>query len=345
MSNNMTPRRSASLLILLVTLLMVGTACLTAAPNLDSMSQTVTPMSAAVKQTITARALEAEGENDDLATAIVVATARSREIYATQTVRASLNDEAKLATATAIAPMVAELPRYGVDPSQGYVAWIHDPISIELNGYQQQGFANDHQEVTAKDFVLVSDITWNTKNSLSGCGFTFRSDGNQNKPNAYSVIITRTASGHLAFTATTDGQMSNFRTFFPKDNDKSFDWQNGATNRLAVVAKGPILEVYTNGQLVGTIDTSQPPPPNMMAASMPELPSGASNSQIEDYQNQIAQYGDSVDMINSQLATARKNFDKNKPILTEGLLGFLGMSQSGYMKCDFSNAWLFILDE
>ena len=46
----------------------------------------------------------------------------------------------------------------------------------------------------------------------------------------------------------------------------------------------------------------------------------------------------------AQLNDARKNFALNKPFLYDGLLGFLGASDSGHMICTFQNAWLFILN-
>ena len=138
---------------------------------------TLTPLSAAVAGTATAQAANVGGAGDQLATAVAKATAQSADIYATETARASLNDASRLATATVIAPVVAELPRYGIDPGQGHVAWVHKPVTIDLNGYQQSGYANDYQQITAKDFVMAADITWYTFNSLSACGFMFRSNG------------------------------------------------------------------------------------------------------------------------------------------------------------------------
>ncbi len=61
---------------------------------------------------------------------------------------------------------------------------------------------------------MAADITWHTFNSLSACGFMFRSNGNTNKPTQYMVIITRYATGYLAFTATVKGEMSNMRTIY-----------------------------------------------------------------------------------------------------------------------------------
>ena len=329
------------LILLLLVILVSGCG----ARQTDPMSLTLTPLSAAVAGTATAQAANVGGAGDQLATAISKATAQSANIYATQTARGSLNDASRQATATVIAPVVAELPRYNIDPGQGYVAWVHKPVTIDLNGYQQTGYANDYQQVTAKDFVMAADITWYTYNSLSACGFMFRSNGDKNKPSQYMVIITRFATGYLAFTATVDGQTSNMRTFYPPQQDKSFNWQNNATNRLAVVARGALIDVYTNGVMIGEIDTTQPPADSLQSPPTLELPKNATPEQLQEYQNQMTQNSQNIDLVKSQMSDARKNFAKNKPIFSEGLLGFIDVSQSGESKCTFSNGWLFILNK
>ncbi len=319
-------------------------ACGLGAGQPNPMLLTLTPLSAAVAGTATAQNANVGGAGDQLATAIAKATAQSADIYATETARASLNSASKLATATVIAPAVAELPRYDIDPGQGYVAWVHKPVTIDLNGYQQSGFANDYQQVTAKDFVMAADITWYTFNSLSACGFMFRSNGNTNKPSQYMVVITRYATGYLAFTATVDGEISNMRTFYPYTNDKSFTWQNNATNRLAIVVHGALIDVYTNGVLIGEIDTTQPPPDSLQSPPSLEIPKNATPEQLQDYQNQIDQNSQNITLCRARCPMHRKNFAKNKPIFSEGLLGFVDVSQSGESKCTFSNGWLFILE-
>ena len=88
-------------------LLSLASGC--GASQLDSMSLTLTPLSAAVAGTATAQTANVGGAADQLATAVAKATAQSANIYATETARASLNDASKMATATVIAPVVAEL--------------------------------------------------------------------------------------------------------------------------------------------------------------------------------------------------------------------------------------------
>lgn len=191
---------------------------------------------------------------------------------------------------------------------------------------------------------MAADISMNTYNSLSACGFMFRSNGNATKPTQYMVVITRYATGYMAFTATVDGEMSNMRTIYLYAQDKTFSWQNDAINRLAVVARGKMIYAYTNGVLVGEIDTSQPPPDSYQSPPRIELPANANPDQVQDYQNLIDQNSQNTDFVNGQMGTARKNFAKNEPILTEGLLGFINVSQSGQSKCNFSDAWLFIIE-
>ena len=330
-------------ILALTVLFLLGAGCGSGTKKMDSISLTLTPMSASVKGTATANA-ETSGSSDELATAIGKATSQAGNLYSTQTAVGALNEPSRLATATAIAPVVAELPRYGIDPGQGYVAWLHGPVTIDLQGYQQTGYANDYQNITATDFVMAADITWNTFNSTSGCGFMFRSNADTNKPSQYVVLITRVASGHLAFLGMSDGKIANFRTFYPKDQDKSFSWFNDATNRLAVVARGKTVDLYTNGVLIGQVDVTQPPSALISFPPALELPSGASEAQRLDYDNQIAQQNSGFDELNAQLYQARQNFTTSNVILTDGFLGFIGMSESGSMVCEYTNAWLFTIE-
>jgi len=336
--------KKISLAFVMVFLVVLSLACGLGAKSISQMDQTLTPLSAAVAGTATANSQNVGGPAEELSTAIAKATSQSAEIYATITARSSLNDASRQATATVIAPAVAELPRYNVDPASGHVAWIQGPLMIDLNGFQQSGYANDYKQITAKDFAMAADVNMNTFNSLSACGFMFRSNGDPNKPSQYMIVITRYATGYMAFTATVKGEMSNMRTIYLAAQDKKFDWQNNATNRLAIVVRGKMIDAYTNGVLVSSIDTTQPPPDNQQSPPSFQPPANADSQQLQDYQNQIAQNQQNMDLVNSQMSDARKNFAKNKPIFDEGLLGFVGVSQSGHTTCTFNNTWLFLIE-
>ena len=311
----------------------------------ESISLTLTPMSGLIRETLTARAGEEGSSDNDLATAVAKATAKAEGIHATQTARAALNEPSRLATVTAMAPVVAELPRYGIDPGEGYVAWMHKPITLDLSGFGQTGFANDYPQITAGDFVMASDITWNTKNSISGCGFMFRLNGDQTNPSQYMVLVTRTGMGRIGWLALMDGQVSNFREYYPKDKDKSFTWFNDETNRLVVVARGDKLSLYSNGTLIDEIDITQGPPDVTLKQPPIIVPPNVLPGQLEQFRQLANEQDQGNNQSKVQLDEARKNFAIKKPFLYDGLLGFLAASVAGRTICTFQNAWLFVLNQ
>jgi hypothetical protein len=63
------------------------------------------------------------------------------------------------------------LPKYGVDPSEGKIGWVHPPVSLDASGYREFEYINYYIGTLAQDFVISADITWNTVGSTSGCGF------------------------------------------------------------------------------------------------------------------------------------------------------------------------------
>lgn len=303
----------------------------------------IAALGTAVAQTATAAALSG-GEVNDLATAEAKATEKARDVQATQTARAVGQSGSEAAEATLAAPMVAELPQYGLDKSSGRPAWLHDPLVLEISGYQQMTYGNDHMEVTAADFVLAADLTWDTQYGSSGCGFMFRSDGNQDKPNMYLILATRFANGHVIFSALADGEIANVHDFYPKTNDKSFQWQNGTTNRLAIVARGNLIEIYTNGVKIGEVDTTKPPT-QLPSPPKPFPPIDQSDAAaMQAYQNQLKEYQDILKQQEAMFRTAQKNYNERMAVFDEGFLAFVAASESGKTKCTFEDAWLWLLE-
>ena len=226
----------------------------------------------AFSKTVTARAVEASAPQATVAVLAAQATQNLEMIQTTRAVQTQSVDLNALATATAAAPLRAELPLYGVDPADGYPGWIHQPITLSVTGYHQFGFKTDYHTITAKDFVLVSDIQWESQYGTSGCGFVLRSNGDQRSLNQYVVVATRLGYGHIFFAALVDGKPANFKDLYANSADPFFDWQNQATNRLAIVGRGNLLTVYTNFSKIGEIDVSQPPASTPNLPPMPEKP-------------------------------------------------------------------------
>lgn len=312
-------------------------------PQSDSANATLSAMRQAIAGTTTAEAVDAANAGD-LATAEAVATQQSQDISATQTAQVADRDETQLATATVAAPVIAELPTYGLDASSGRVGWIHDPLTLEVSGYQQMTFGNDYMNVTAKDFVLAADVTWDTQYGDSGCGFLFRSNGDQQKPDGYMLIASRFANGRVVFTALADGEPANMRHFYPREVDRSFEWQNGTTNRIAIVARDNLIEVYTNRLKIGEIDTTQPPKQPILPPR-PEPPVDQLDQNAKKiYEDQLEQYEDIVQQSQTNFQVAKTNFEAGKSIFTDGFLSMLAATQGGRTECKFDKAWLWLLE-
>jgi hypothetical protein len=329
-------------LIMLIVLTILLQAC--GANNAsESMDATVSAIRQALAGTATAEQIKAVNAGE-LAAAQAEATQKSLNISATQTAQFANRDVSGLATATLTAPIIAELPSYGLNGSSGRIGWIHNPLTLEIRGYQEFTYGNDFMNITAGNFVLAADITWNTQYGDSGCGFMFRSNGDQQKPDQYMVIATRFAEGHVVFTALDDGELANMHDFFPKSQDRSFDWQNGTTNRIAIVARDNLIEIYTNLIKIGEIDTTQPPKPINMPPVPLQPPDNASPEVKDFYQEQLDVYQQISQQAQQNYQIAYANYQKSKPIFSDGFLSMLAFTQGGTTQCKFDNTWLWLLE-
>ena len=184
---------AAILLFVIGTLL--GACTLPSSASDVSEQSTLDAISDYVRQTSTAVAALQQNPNASVETAQAEATTQAQSVSATQAAIGALSAEDQAATATAVAPILAELPTYGVDPAAGRIGWIHPPVTLEVEGFMQYDYVNYFISTLAADFVVSADITWDAIGSASGCGFVFRSDGNEDALNQYLAILTRVASG------------------------------------------------------------------------------------------------------------------------------------------------------
>src|SRR5512134_490376 len=254
-----------------------ASACGSSPANVAKQS-TLDAISASVRQTSTAVAFQNENPNASIETAQADATSKAQLSSGTQSAQEELSAEARAATETAEAPIRAELPKYGVDPSSGRVGWIHPPVSLEVEGFMQYDYVNYFISVLASDFVVSADITWDAIGSAAGCGFVLRSDGNERALNQYLALITRVASGHILFGTMAKGEVVTGQDIYAYNVDPAFDWQNNATNRFTVVGRGNRFFLYTNGTLIGEIDPTAPPKSPVLPPE-PKKPADTSNAE------------------------------------------------------------------
>lgn len=254
------------------------------------------------------------------------------------------NPDNLTATAAAFAPILASLPKYGVDPSEGQIGWVHPPVSMDASGYHHFEYINYYLGTLAQDFVISADITWDTVGSTSGCGFVLRSNGDENALDQYVAIITRVASGHFLFSTMSDGEIVTGRDIYARYKDKSFNWENLTTNRLTIVGRGNRFWVYTNDTLIGEVDPSAPPVKPSLPPE-PENPGTNADAQAKAlYEQQKLEHETIIAQINADYAARMRAYSGADTVFDRGFMALVAVSESGRKTtCSFDNTWLFLI--
>jgi hypothetical protein len=249
------------------------------------------------------------------------------------------------ATQTALQPILGELSLYGIEPQPGKLGWIQPPLSLEVDQYLGTKFDTKFPLTVAKDFVLSSDITWNTEYGGSGCGFVFRSDGKKDAPSQYLVATSRLADGHVFFAVMSQGELVVGKDFYANGIDPKFDASNGATNHLAVVAQGNTFTIYSNGTKLGQADPTAPLPP-LDLPKPPAKPANLSDPVANaQYQSALADYRALVTRLKAEYEKRLGLWRKLDKVFERGFVSLGVVAQSGRTQCDFNNAWLWLLGE
>ena len=315
-------------------------ACGGPSENEIAKQSTLDAISASVRLTSTAKAAFDENPNASIETAQAQATAQAESVAATQGAQAALSVEDQAATATAIAPILAELPKYDVDPNAGQVAWIHPPVSLEVEGFMNFDYVNYFISNLATDFVISADITWDAIGSESSCGFVMRSNGNDDAMDTYLATISRVASGHFIFLTVAKGEVVTGQDIYADGRDPAFDWQNQATNRLTVVGRGNHFWIYTNGTLIGDVDPSAPPV--LLLPPEPKQTAGISDAAFALL---LVQFDQEVALVKAEHNARLKALKDADTTFDRGFMALVALSRAGAKAtCQFDNAWLWLIE-
>lgn len=330
--------------LLTVLLPFFGSVVAACGSNQSGQGATVQALSESISKTATSAAAEEFNSDAQLETVQAQATENSQAIAETQSAAQNLSVEAQAATASAVAPFLQELAEYGIDTNSGHMGWIHPPVTLDIQGYLQYDYANYFINTIAADFVVSAEITWDTSYGTSGCGFVLRSDGNEDAYSQYLAIATRGGNGRVIFSSMDEGEVKNAVDNYAYGRDPLFDWQNGTTNRVAVVARGEAFTIYTNGTKVGEV-AARKPPVLVLPAPPTEPPAGAPEEIIKKFEDEMKAYNDQVAIMQARYQQNRVIYQEDTPYFERGFVALVALSESGRTICTFENAWLWIMDE
>lgn len=158
----------------------------------------------------------------------------------------------KTATAVALSEMVKpDLTTYGINPEDGHVAWFNkDSINLEATSYSEEKYYPLNELGKVGDFVLKTNVTWDSTGGLAGCGITFRADEDVKQGGHYSFLMMR-----LQFQPYWDIEYHKFNewqaTFTVTGKPMSanqLDDEKNSDNDITLIARGENFDLYFNGE-------------------------------------------------------------------------------------------------
>ncbi len=159
---------------------------------------------------------------------------------------------AQTATQAAIDNRVnAELVEYGIDPSLGQVVWAYeDAVELDGGGYATGFYQKIEDLGVLEDFVVQSEITWNTSGALAGCGFIFRApdDWDLDIGDWYEFYMLRVQYAPVWFLDYwKDGRWEYSMPGWSGVESGNIEDENDSKNILTLDVVGDTFTVYING--------------------------------------------------------------------------------------------------
>lgn len=161
------------------------------------------------------------------------------------------------ATVEAALPEINDiLEDYGFSTDVGHFGYTHDSVAVTVDTYQERSHMTDFPDVKFHNFVLHTDMTWNTSSGLAGCYIAYRADGDLQRGKQYRMIMIRLQGLPLwgLFKFSNDyGDPIMDDELLP---DGRLEDTQGSTNKIVIVAEDTKFTIYANGERMGTVVNS-----------------------------------------------------------------------------------------
>jgi hypothetical protein len=171
---------------------------------------------------------------------------------ATPDASATAQAAADQAAARAMDEVGNELESIGFSADSGQLLWLQDgSVGIELDEYGQWIFLPFDEDLVAADFVLKTDVTWESTSGLMACGLIFRSERNIKEGKQYYYAMTRLSG--LPMWAISYLQYSQYQKDISAARANSaINQDQGGTNKIVLVAEGEKFTLYINDIRAGS---------------------------------------------------------------------------------------------
>ena len=151
-----------------------------------------------------------------------------------------------------------DLNTIGQSLPPGKLGWMQtETYPIDMTEYQEEVMPAFAEDLVANDFILKTDITWNSTSGLVTCGFNFRSESNLEEGKQYRFEILRLSG--LPLFALSYLEFNQYKqNMAPWVQSRAIDQTQGATNEVILIAEDGKFLVYINDVRAGQyIDFSE----------------------------------------------------------------------------------------
>jgi len=165
--------------------------------------------------------------------------------------------QAEATVQSVVAHIQSEMKALELSSEEGHIEWFaEEKERLSVNTYQESLYATlPVGEV--EDYIIHTDVTWDSSSGLAGCGIHFRANEDFQHGGHYDFVLMR-----LAFQPAWDIEYINFNKWqqtltgkvMYSDVINDDPW---GTNQLTLVVKGKEFTPYINGEKFRTVTHSK----------------------------------------------------------------------------------------
>lgn len=145
-----------------------------------------------------------------------------------------------------------ELENLGYTPDSGHVGWIQTySDEITLDSYNEAIYIPFAEDLSASDFILKTEITWESTSGLAGCSLIFRSEPDIQNGEQYifeTLRLTGLPGWDIIYIKYNQVQ-KNVTGFLTAG---AINQEQGSTNKYVLIAEGEKFTLYVNGERIGS---------------------------------------------------------------------------------------------
>ena len=151
-----------------------------------------------------------------------------------------------------LAGIKSEIEEIGYSTDTGELGWLQvESVDIVVEDYMVTQYDPFGNHLVANDFILKTEITWESTSGLAGCGLIFRSERNFKQGAQYELAFLRLSGLPVWFLMyADDGE-------YVKDvtgtlTAGAIDQEQGSTNSYILVAEEGKFTLYINDLRIGS---------------------------------------------------------------------------------------------